>query len=96
MGGRKETFGITWPRAGERETRNTIQAVRELTIAPGDQMNEKQFKRLRRLLHTEYNACLRMMDMRQGPALRLTERNKRRILSLDNQRLLKKLPNGRA
>ena len=42
-------------------------------------MNEKQFKRLRRLWHQEQVACSRMMYMRQGPALHSSERNMRRV-----------------
>ena len=63
-------------------------------------MNEKQFKRLRRLWHQDHKATLRMMSMRQGPALHLGERNKHRVMTLDGQGRdnpsMRNLPSGHA
>jgi len=57
-------------------------------------MNEKQFKRLRRLWHQEQVACSRMMYMRQGPALHSSERNMRRVKTLDAKDRREKLGAG--
>lgn len=53
-------------------------------------MNEKQFKRLRKLWHQNRLECERVMRAASGPTKSITERNAKRIRTLDQQAPRKK------